>query len=264
MLPILQIGPFAVQTFGLVTLLSLWGGIWLSEKYAEKFKVSSEVLDKVVLYSLLSSVLAARLFYFIRYPSAFMKSPLNIFALSVQMMDWQGGILAGILIFLILVQRKQMNVWQVLDALSPLLAAAGIGAGLATLAVGSQYGTPTNLFWGIKLWGEVRHPVQIYQAAGFVLILVLLLRHLKNLDVKEETYQKGIMFLWTLIGSMAWMIFIDAFRQDTVLIFEKVHALQIIYFVILLLAIFQINALYITKDEKGDANEGGLIDESGR
>ena len=261
MLPVLQIGPLAIQTFGLVLLLSLWSGIWLAEKFANKFHIPAELLDKLIVNSLVSSVLAARLFYFLRYPSAFLKSPLNLISLNLQMMDWSGGALAGALIFLILVQRKKLEIWSVLDALSPLLPVIGMGLGLATFAVGSQYGTPTGLPWGINLWGEIRHPVQLYQTFGFLLIMIFQLRHLKGLDSdgdnspKEYPQQGGTEFLWILIWSAVLQILLDTFRQDTLLLFGRIHGLQIISFIIVLLAILQLNKVFSQKEENRISQE---------
>ena len=254
MLPVLQIGPLAIQTFGLVLLLSLWSGIWLAEKFANKFQISSEILDKLIVYSLVSSVLAARLFYFLRFPSAFLKSPLNLVSLNVQMMDWSGGALAGALIFLIMVQHRKLEIWAVLDSLSPLLPVIGMGLGLATLAVGSQYGIPTEMPWGIKLWGEVRHPVQLYQTVGFLLIMVFQLRHLKRLksdgdnNPGAEPQPGGTEFLWILIWAAVLQILVDTFRQDT-LLFGRIHGLQIISFILIMLAILQLNKVYSEKGE---------------
>ena len=87
---------------------------------------------------------------------------------------------------------KKLEIWSVLDALSLLLPVIGMGLGLATFAVGSQYGTPTGLPWGINLWGEIRHPVQLYQTFGFLLIMIFQLRHLKGLDSDGDNSPKRI------------------------------------------------------------------------
>ena len=109
MFPILQIGPLALQTPGLLILIGIWFGLSVSERFASRFNVESNQLYNLVLVSLLAGIIGARLAYAIQYSAIFIASPLNIFSLTPTMFNGEAGLLIGLMAGFIYAQRKSLT-----------------------------------------------------------------------------------------------------------------------------------------------------------
>lgn len=90
---------------------------------------------------------------------------------------WYGGLVAGIVTFVVIIRRRHLPAGFVLDSATiPLTLAYGIGRVGCWLAGDGTYGTPTTLPWGVALPDgivatDVRvHPTPLYEAAAAVLI----------------------------------------------------------------------------------------------
>ena len=59
MLPILQIGPIAIQLPGLLLLLGLWLGTLMSERAARQHQLSANTVSNMIFYGLIAGILGA-------------------------------------------------------------------------------------------------------------------------------------------------------------------------------------------------------------
>ena len=223
MLPILQIGPLAIQTPGLILLLGLWFGLTLAEKLAQiDRRVDPNAIYNLALTALVAGILGSRLFYAARYPDIFLKDPVSLISPNTAMLDAFGGLVTGVLAALIYGQRRKLPLWPVLDALTPALSVLLIAVGLAHFASGDAFGIPARLPWSIRLWGEYRHPTQLYEtllAAG-IAVLVWPRRHAEQ--------PAGLRFLtFVALGAFA-RILVESFRADSTLIFGSLRSAQMI------------------------------------
>jgi prolipoprotein diacylglyceryltransferase len=229
MLPILQIGPLALQLPGLVMLAGLWVGLSMAERDAHRSGVNPNVLYNLVFISLVIGIVGARLFFILRYPAAFIASPLSVFSLNPGLLDIWGGFAAGFISALIYGQRSGLNFWTVLDALTPVLAVLAISLGLAHLASGSAFGAPTGLPWAVELWGARRHPAQIYETLGAVCVLLAVWPGRGLL----RSRQPGVTFLTFLALSAALRLFLEAFRGDSMLLINGLRSAQVFAWLVL-------------------------------
>ncbi len=220
MFPILQIGPLAMQTGPLFILLGMWLGLNLSEKYAKRVGLHPEVVFNVVFAALVSGVLGARLLYVLRYPAAFIASPGSLVSINPGLLDPMGGLAAALIAILIYGQRKQLPLWPTLDALTPMLATLAIAMALGNLATGRGFGMPTQLPWAIDLWGETRHPSQIYEGLAGVLVFWLVWR------LPAKTTAPGAVFFVFLALSGGARLFLEAFRGDSATLANGLRVVQ--------------------------------------
>lgn len=233
MLPILQIGPLSLQTPGLVLLAALWIGLGQTEKYATRSGQDANRIYNLVLVALLAGVLGARLAYVARHLPAFSTDPLGILSLSPVMLDGGGGLVVGVLAGLIYGQRKHLSLWPTLDALTPALAILMVGMGLAHLASGNAFGAATDLPWGIELWGEKRHPSQVYEIAAALAVLALVWPRSKQGD----TWPPGTRFLAFIALSAFARLFLEAFRGDSTLLVGSLRTAQVAAWLVLAAAL---------------------------
>ncbi|MCB9135273.1 MAG: prolipoprotein diacylglyceryl transferase [Anaerolineales bacterium] len=216
MLPILQLGPLALQTPGLILILGLWLGLNLAEKNAHRHHVHPDNLYNLTFTALIAGIVGARLAYIARYSSAFIASPASLFSLNPGLLDPFGGIAVGLLAALIFGQRKKLAFWPTLDALTPVLTVMSIAFALANLASGDAFGAETTLPWGIELWGAKRHPAQLYEAlaAGCILLLLWPARGV----IARRISAPGAIFVLFLALSAGAHLFLEAFRGDSAIL----------------------------------------------
>ncbi len=229
MLPILQIGPLAIQTPGLILLIGLWIGLSLAERTAPQYKIKPSDIYNLAVIVMIFGILGARLTYLARFPSAFAASPRSLISLNPGILDPLGGAAVGLIAGVIYGQRKKMPLWQSLDTLSPGFAMIALAMALANLASGNNYGTVTDVPWAVELWGASRHPTQIYELvyASFVLWVVWPGRRHRVLD------PAGGRFLTFLALSAGGRVFLEAFRAGSPPVFGGIRIVQIVGWVLL-------------------------------
>jgi phosphatidylglycerol:prolipoprotein diacylglycerol transferase len=121
--------------------------------------------------------------------------------------------------------------WSTLDALTPLFASLAVGLSLSHLAAGTAFGSPTSLPWGFDLWNAVRHPTQIYEFIGSLLILGFIWLRKKDSPV-------GSAFIWFAALTSAARLFLEAFRGDSTLVLSGFRLAQILAWIVLAVAFF--------------------------
>jgi phosphatidylglycerol:prolipoprotein diacylglycerol transferase len=215
MLPVLQIGPLALQPPGLMLLLGLWLGLSLAEKSSHKHGLSADRLYNLVFIVIIAAALGARLFYAINNADAFIASPLGLVSLNPDMLDPFGGLAAGLISALILGRRYGISLWPTLDALTPLFMVLYLGIATSHIASGSAFGMETSLPWpfSIELWGASRHPTQFYELLAGSIIYGLLYRKLA-----DAPSLAGTLFLTFSTLLAASQVFILGLRGDSTLL----------------------------------------------
>ncbi|MBI4731846.1 MAG: prolipoprotein diacylglyceryl transferase [Chloroflexi bacterium] len=222
MLPILQIGPLALRTSGLLLLIGVYLGLGLAERRLPKEGLTPNQLYNLTFLAAIAGVLGARLFFVAQNFSLFRNSPLNVFSLDASLLDPFGGIAAALIASLIYGQRKGLAFWSTLDAFTPALAVFAVFVGLAHLASGQAFGAPTTLPWGINLWGATRHPSQIYETLAALVILAFLWRRSGRQDMP------GRLFLLFIVMSAGARLLLEAWRGDSSLTLGGLRLAQVI------------------------------------
>ncbi len=245
MFPILQIGPLALQTPGLLILIGIWLGLSVSERFASRLNAVSNQLYNLVLVCLITGIIGARLAYVILYSAIFIASPLNIFSLTPTMFNGQAGLLIGLMAGLIYAQRKSLPLWPTLDAITPGLSVFMIFNHLANFASGDAFGSPVNMPLAINLWGQSRHPVQLYEMAAAILIALALIFRIQRINQAHEkpstTNRSGIYFWAFLALTSLARLFLEFFRGDSTTILGSVHVAQVIAWIFLAVSLWRLN-----------------------
>lgn len=240
MFPIIQIGPIAVQVPGLILLGSLWLGLSLAEKNANKHNIDSNHVYNLTLITLSSGIVGARILYVLRYPGAFAENPLSLISLNPGLLDPVGGVAVGIVTALVYGQLKHMPLFRTLDALVPLFAVLYIGYSLANTASGNGFGNTTDIPWGLEAWGTKRHPVQIYNViAGIITLLIVW----PNRGPLGNIRTAGVTF-FAFLGITAFSkVILDAFLASSQVLPFGVRSSQVIAWLLLAISLAAIGWL---------------------
>jgi prolipoprotein diacylglyceryl transferase len=235
MFPILNLGGLAIQTPGLFLLAGIWLGINLIERQARHMNLDGERINNLLFLAFVAGLLGARLAYALRYLQAYLQDPLGLFSLNPSALAPFEGLLIACLAALIYGQRRRLQLWPTLDALTPGLALFAIFLGLAHFASGDAFGAPGQVPWTIELWGAQRHPSQIYEILAAALILILIWR---GRSLKAPA---GTLFLGWLGLSAAARLFLEAFRGDSLIVFETLRAAQLVSLGLLLVCLWALH-----------------------
>ena len=252
MLPILQVGPLAIQLPGLLLLAGVWVGSALIEGEAPKRGLSGATLGSLVFYGLVAGLLGARLGYALRYWPVYAEDPLGMVSLNPLTLSTAEGVAAALLVGVVLARRRRLPLWSTLDAFTPGLAAFAVFAGLADLSSGNAFGAPTSLPWAIELWGAARHPSQVYALLMALAVFIAVRRF-----AFRPTFP-GFLFLACLAMTAASRLFLEAFRGDSVIVLGSLRAAQLISLVVLGAALLGLNQrARVAQGAEGKAGDSG-------
>ena len=213
--------------YGLLFVGGLVIGYFIVKQIFKKENISNEILDKLVMYMVLATIIGARLGHVLFYgpyfgPDGYFSNPLDIFKV------WEGGLAShgaaiALLISLYLFSRnviKKSYLW-VLDRLSAAIAIGCTCIRLGNLVNHEMVGDITTVPWGFRFlyhdyslyngtWESipVRHPAQLYEAiCYFIAFLILLLMYWKMNSWKKPGFMFGS-FLIFIFGSRFFIEYI--------------------------------------------------------
>lgn len=194
--PILfQLGPLQVHWYGFFIVLGILLGLFFVLRLAKHYGFTADDVYDLAFYLIIFSVLGARLYMILLYPSFYLNNPLEIFKV------WKGGlaihgvIFAGVITLYIYCKKKKQKFWIWADMLVPALALGQAIGRWGNYFNQEVFGAPTSLPWGIpidlvnRMAGftqyEYFHPTFLYESIlNFILFLILLSLH--HIRIKKQ------------------------------------------------------------------------------
>lgn len=187
---LLRIGPLTIHTYGLMMATGVALALWFL--YFQSIRQGLEA-GRVVdagFYTILISLLGAKLVLFIGNFSYYTRYPGELLSLARSGGVFQGGLVFGVVFALWYFRRKRIPTWKVADIAGPALA-LGHGFGrIGCFMAGCCYGRACSTAIGVKFGSayahdltgiplhEAIHPVQLYESAlnflnFFILFFIL-------------------------------------------------------------------------------------------
>lgn len=231
MLPVIQIGPAAVQTPGLVILIGLWVGVWLAERRALRLRLNPDALNTLVVAGLGAGLVGARLGHIAQHWNAYQGDPWAVVALTPATLWPEAGLAAGFIAALVAGQRQRLPFRPTLDALAPALAILAVSLSAANFCSGEAFGAPTSLPWAVSLWGAARHPTQLYDLVIGLAVFALIWWGPFCQD------RRGLNGLLAAAGLAAGRLITEGVRGDSVVWAGGWRAAQIVALIILTVAL---------------------------
>jgi phosphatidylglycerol:prolipoprotein diacylglycerol transferase len=118
-----------------------------------------------------------------------------------------------------------------LDVFTPALAIFSIFLGLSHLASGKAFGIPTSLPWGINLWGEKRHPSQVYEIFAALIILLIFWWRFGKQTIP------GALFLLIITATAGVRLFLETWRGDNMALIGGIRLSQLIAWFVMALGL---------------------------
>lgn len=226
MLRHIHLGPAAMQT---AIVLYLVGFILATEairRLAPKHGLDNNRMQNITMFGFIVGLLAARITYALAHWTAYHDDWQAWLSLNIQGLDTLGGVVGGIIAISFGVWRYHLPARPVLDTYAPGLGILLIVIPLAFLADGSVIGKPTDLPWAIDLWGQERHPTQLYASIGAALTLAVWWFYRPAIS--------GMGFLIITIGNALTWLVVGLLLAEPVLIFDQYRQVQIAAWLILI------------------------------
>lgn len=241
--------------YGILFVTGLVLGYFVVKRMYKKEGISEDLLDKLVLYMVVGTIIGARLGHVLFYgpywdvitpeglvlERGYFSHPGDIIKI------WEGGLAShggaiAILIALIIYARKVIHkpeLW-VLDRLAAPIAIGGTFIRLGNLMNSEIVGDPTNVPWAfsfVHFWNDdlgmydptPRHPAQLYESLAYLITFVLLLYlYWKREKWKQQGFVFGT-FLILLFGTRFLIEFVKLGQtaRDEVLLLNTGQILSI-------------------------------------
>lgn len=248
MLPIIRIGPIAVQASIIAIIAAMWVGATVAERQAMRRGLRGDDVWNLVSLGAMVTLVAARLIYVAQNFAAYASDPIQIFSPAPGTLALGYGTILGTLAAYGYVQRRGIPLARLLDSIVPgalvALAIFSVGQFLS----GDAYGMPSNLPWAVYVWGEARHPVQLYGAAGALVGWFVLTR--------VRTGRDGMVATIGVIWYSAARLVVDAFRGEAIILPNGFRVSQLVALAVLVIALWRLSRMRMQSYERssGDVN----------
>ncbi|MBI5032024.1 MAG: prolipoprotein diacylglyceryl transferase [Chloroflexi bacterium] len=237
MMPIIQVGPASIQSLVLALLIAIWLGASITERQAKRRGIRSDDVWNIMLIGIAATILFGRIVFILQNSMIYASQPFDMFSLTASALSLDYGIAGGAIAAYTYVVWRNISFARFADALAPgaLIALAIITIG--QLLNGDAIGTPTDLPWAISLWGDLRHPVQIYLA------MITLIGAIVVWQLARRPLHDGSIALFAIAWYSAARVFIDGFRGDETLLGGGYRLSQMVAFIVLLMALWAMSRL---------------------
>jgi phosphatidylglycerol:prolipoprotein diacylglycerol transferase len=231
--PLIELGPLRLSSGGLLLLLSVLVANFLLARAARArgSTALAEQAERCFYPALAGAALGARLWYGVFNWSLYSQTPSLFVALRVGDFAWPGALLGGALAGALWCRWRRADPIELADCAALALPPAQALASIGLLLSGEAFGLPTDLPWGIQLFGVTRHPTQLYLALAALLSFVVLRR------VASRRPPRGALMAAYVGLQGVTLLLVDSLRADSLLLPAGVRAGQVFGLALVLLAL---------------------------
>ncbi len=212
MVPSLDFLGFNLPVGPLSLIVAFYAGLWLAGREAERLGLPADLPWDFGTVALISGLIAARLWYVVFNWSAYALDWSQVLALAAGSLALGPGLLTGVVIGLAWIGRHRVHWPEFADAMAPGLALMQIIASIGAFLSGEAYGAPSRVPWAVEMWGEARHPVQLYEA-GVGLAVLGVLWYLRQ----RKPYAGYIFWMFVFLSALG-RLWTEAYRGQPALL----------------------------------------------
>lgn len=214
---IFSIGPLSLRWYGLLFALGFVAAYHLVKREFLKHSLSVELVDRLLIYMVVGTVVGARLGHCLFYePAFYLRNPLEI------LFVWKGGLAShgaavGMLISIFIYSKKQapISFWWVLDKIAMTIPLGGAMIRTGNLFNSEIYGRPTDASWAF-IFTRVdmlpRHPTQLYEALAYLLTFGVVFW----VNEKKKDLRHGLIFGILISSIFTARFFIEFVKANQV------------------------------------------------
>lgn len=209
-------GPLTVHSYGLMAAIGILSASWYFNSQAHRIGLSKDQMIDLFLVIVLSGFLLARIFYVVYEWDYFKEHLLEIPAIWKGGIIYYGGLIGGLIGFLVFAKIKKLPYLRTLDILVTGVTLAHVFGRIGCFLNGCCYGKETLCPLGVQFpfAPAPLHPTQLYEAV-FCLALFLFLA--KFYQKNWDQHPGKTAFLYFAIYPIGRFL-IEFLRSDMVLL----------------------------------------------
>jgi phosphatidylglycerol---prolipoprotein diacylglyceryl transferase len=225
---IFSIGNHGIRWYGLMFALAFLTGYWIFKRYLRGDKLTSEMVDSLLMYIAVGAIVGARLGHCLFYePDYYLRNPLQILFIWKGGLASHGGIIGLLLALWLYIRKYKIPFLWLMDRIAIPVALANAFIRMGNFFNSEIYGLPTSLPWGVKFvrdrlydssTGEIlptvaRHPTQLYEALCYLLIFIasFVFYRKRNMQIRD-----GLIFSVSMIAQFSARFLIEFLKNDQV------------------------------------------------
>lgn len=221
-----EIGPLQVAWYGIIIAAAMLLAVMISSREANRLGLEDDMIIDLAFWIIPIGIIGARLYYVLFELGNYIQNPISMFYIWEGGLAIYGGIIAGFFTILWFVEKREINIWLLLDIVAPqLMLAQAIGRWgnfVNQEAHGAEVSRdfleslflPEFIIEGMNINGTYYHPTFFYEflvtLSGFI-ILMLLRR-------KATFFLRGEIISSYLIWYGTGRFFIEGLRTDSLYI----------------------------------------------
>lgn len=217
---------FPLKYYGLLFAIGILLGYSIVKRIFIKENVSVEILDNLLIYIIVGTILGARLGHCLFYePEYFFQHPIEILLpikkiggiykfVGFQGLASHGGTIGVFIAVLLFYRKNKVNLLWLLDRIAIAVPVTAAFIRLGNFMNSEIYGKPTSGNWGIVFQKDdliPRHPTQLYEAFAYLLIFLVALFLYQSDQIKKRN---GFMFGVFLILLFSARFIIEFFKEN--------------------------------------------------
>lgn len=206
---LVEIGPLVIRWYGVMMAVMILLAVVMAYRYGPRFGVPAQELDRLTIPFILISVAGARVGYVISHAAEF-SNPVEILRIDHGGLTSHGAIAGALLLLWATSRRRRLSFWGLADTTVWAVPLGNVLVRFGNFMNGELYGDITRLPWAVTFPGVPgpRHPLQIYEMIGGLVVLLIATRIARRRRFPGEVF-------WTvMILSSIGRIVLDLLRSE--------------------------------------------------
>lgn len=228
------LGPLEVRWYGILIAAAFFIGSLLALKEVERQGWDQDQFLNVLIVSIPSSIIGARLYYVIFEWDYYSRFPSQILATWQGGLAIHGGIIAGLLAGYLMLRKYGRSFWQALDIIAPSLILGQAIGRWGNFFNQEAYGyevDPGQIPWAMYIDGAYRHPTFLYESLWNLAIFAFLLWIRRRKDL-----ERGDVFLLYAILYSVGRFIIEGLRTDSLMLTPTLRVAQVLSVTVIVVA----------------------------
>jgi len=176
--PILfEIGTITVYSYGVMISLAILVAALAMYYEAPREKIDPEIVLEAIVVGALFGLIGSRLLFVLLNWELFSGRLLTVFFTRFEGLSFYGAFFGGALALFVWSRRRKVNFYKMADFMAPYLALGYAFGRIGCLLNGCCFGKVSAIPWALPAAAAdnlLRHPVQLYAAAGAIVIFIVL------------------------------------------------------------------------------------------
>jgi prolipoprotein diacylglyceryl transferase len=217
----LEIGPVALNAYGLMIALGVIVAVRIAGRRAEKRGIGSvDDFSSIAIWAIPAGVIGGRLYHVLTDYEKFQGQWLDVVKIWQGGLGIWGGISLGVAVGVWRARARNLDALWILSAAAPAIAVAQAIGRWGNWWNQELFGRPTELPWALEVssatalkagyvGGTTFHPTFLYESIGCLVLAALLI-----MWEKRASPARGRLMVWYVAGYTFMRFFIEGLRID--------------------------------------------------